>query len=107
MVMNMWQNVTELGVDMSGGHFQYKQWEISNIADEVEQLILTNGSEEKDQWGDRTGCHFSPETIEEFKKGLVVLRQAYVYAQRIDWLVCGDDGEDSFHRRLKFEMEKL
>jgi len=92
---------------MSGGHFQYKQWEISNIADEVEQLILTNGSGEKDQWGDRMGCHFSPETIEEFKKGLVVLRQAYVYAQRIDWLVCGDDGEDSFHRRLKFEMEKL
>jgi hypothetical protein len=107
MVMNMWQNVTGLGVDMSGGHFQYKQWEISNIADEVEQLILTNGSEYRDKWGDYEGCHFTPETIEEFKKGLVVLRQAYVYAQRIDWLVCGDDGEDSFHRRLKFEMEKL
>lgn len=92
---------------MSGGHFQYKQWEISNIADEVEQLILTNDSEEKDEWGDRKGYHFTPETIEEFKKGLVLLRQAYVYAQRIDWLVCGDDGEDSFHRRLKFELEKL
>ena len=92
---------------MSGGHFQYKQWEISNIADEVEQLILTNDSEEKDQWGDRKGYHYTPETIEEFKKGLVLLRQAYVYAQRIDWLVSGDDGEDSFHRRLKFELEKL
>jgi hypothetical protein len=23
---------------MSGGHFQYKQWEIGNIADEVEQI---------------------------------------------------------------------
>jgi hypothetical protein len=45
--------------------------------------------------------------IEEFKKGLVLLRQAYVYAQRIDWLVSGDDGEDSFHNRLKFELEKL
>jgi len=92
---------------MSGGHFQYKQWEIGNIADEVEQLILTNDSEEKDEWGDRKGYHFSPETIEEFKKGLVLLRQAYVYAQRIDWLVCSDDGEDSFHNRLKFELEKL
>ena len=92
---------------MSGGHFQYKQWEIGNIADEVEQLILTNDSEEKDQWGDRKGYHYTPETIEEFKKGLVLLRQAYVYAQRIDWLVSGDDGEDSFHRRLKFELEKL
>ena len=92
---------------MSGGHFQYKQWEISNIADEVEQLILTNDSEEKNQWGDRKGYHYTPETIEEFKKGLVLLRQAYVYAQRIDWLVSGDDGEDSFHSRLKFELEKL
>ena len=92
---------------MSGGHFQYKQWEIGNIADEVEQLILTNDSEEKDEWGDRKGYHFSPETIEEFKKGLALLRQAYVYAQRIDWLVSADDGEDSFHNRLKFELEKL
>ena len=92
---------------MSGGHFQYKQWEIFNIADEVEQLILTNDSEQKDEWGDRKGYHYSPETIEEFKKGLVLLRQAYVYAQRIDWLVSGDDGEDSFHNRLKFELEKL
>ena len=92
---------------MSGGHFQYKQWEIGNIADEVEQLILTNDSEEKDEWGDRKGYHYTPETIEEFKKGLVLLRQAYVYAQRIDWLISGDDGEDSFHSRLKFELEKL
>ena len=92
---------------MSGGHFQYKQWEIGNIADEVEQLILTNDSEEKNEWGDRKGYHYSPETIEEFKKGLVLLRQAYVYAQRIDWLVSADDGEDSFHRRLKNDLEKL
>ena len=92
---------------MSGGHFQYTQWKIHDIADEVEQLILTNDSEEKDEWGDRKGYHYTPETIEEFKKGLVLLRQAYVYAQRIDWLVSGDDGEDSFHSRLKFELEKL
>jgi hypothetical protein len=92
---------------MSGGHFDYKQWEIQNIADEVEQLILTNDSEELDEWGYRKGSHFTPETIAEFKKGLTVLRQAYVYAQRIDWLVSGDDGEDSFHRRLKNDLEKL
>jgi len=38
---------------------------------------------------------------------LAILRQAHVYAQRIDWLVSGDDGEDSFHRRLKHDLEKL
>ena len=92
---------------MSGGHFQYKQWEIGNIGDKVEQLIIDNDSEELDQWGDRKGCHFTPETIVEFKKALVLLRQAHIYAQRIDWLVSGDDGEDSFHRRLKHDLEKL
>ena len=92
---------------MSGGHFQYKQWEIGNIADEVEQLILDNDSEEKDQWGDRIGSHFTAETIAEFKAGLEILRKAHIYAQRIDWLVSGDDGEDSFHRRLKNDLEKL
>ena len=92
---------------MSGGHFQYKQWEIGNIANEVEQLILDNDSEELDRWGDRKGCHYTPETIAEFKKGLELLRQAHIYVQRIDWLVSGDDGEDSFHNRLKKELEGL
>jgi hypothetical protein len=70
-------------------------------------LILTNDSEEKDEWGDRKGFHFTPETIKEFQRGLNLLRQAHVYAQRIDWLVSGDDGEDSFHSRLKNDLEKL
>jgi len=70
-------------------------------------LILDNDSEELDRYGDRKGCHFSPETIEEFKRGLLILRQAHVYAQRIDWLVSGDDGEDSFHRRLQNDLSKI
>ena len=92
---------------MSGGHFQYDQYKIGYIADEVEHLIATNGSEELDQWGDNKFSSFSAETIEEFKKGLLLLRQAQVYAHRIDWLVSGDDGEDSFHNRLKIDLEKM
>lgn len=92
---------------MSGGHFQYKQWEIGNIADEVEQLIMNNDSEELNEYGDRKDYGYSKETMEEFKKALFFLRQAHIYTQRIDWLVSGDDGEDSFHRRLKHELDKL
>lgn len=91
---------------MSGGHFQYKQWEIGHIADEVEQLILDNDSEELNEYGDRKGYGYSEETMEEFKKALTILRQAHIYTQRIDWLVSCDDGEDSFHRRLKDELDK-
>jgi TFIIF-interacting CTD phosphatase-like protein len=40
----------------------------------------------------------------KFKKGLDILRKAQIYAQRIDWLVSGDDGEDYFHSRLKNDL---
>lgn len=50
---------------------------------------------------------YEPETIEEFRKAIKVLREAAVYAQRIDWLLSGDDGEETFHKRLKEELGKL
>lgn len=92
---------------MSGGYFDYSQYKITLIADEVEQLIIDNDNDEMDEWGSTKGNHFTPETIEEFKKALRLLRQAQAYAQRIDWLVSGDDGEDSFHTRLKSDLDKL
>ena len=92
---------------MSGGAFQYNQYKIGYIADEVETLIENNDSDEDDGWGSTVGRGYTPETIEEFKKALKALRVAQVYAQRIDWLVSGDDGEESFHRRLKKDLEAL
>ena len=92
---------------MSGGHFDYNQYKIGYIADEVETLIENNDSEEENEWGFKIGRGYTPETIEEFKKALKALRVAQVYAHRIDWLVSGDDGEDSFHRRLKKDLEGL
>ena len=41
------------------------------------------------------------------KKGYWILRKAAIYAQRIDWLLSGDDGEESFIRRLYDELEQL
>ena len=50
---------------------------------------------------------YSPEIIEKFKESVELIRRAYVYAHRIDWLVSGDDGEESFLRRLEEELNKL
>ena len=96
---------------MSGGHFDYDQYKIRQIADDVEQIIINNGKPkpEKDRNtfdGDYYN-EYSPEVIEKFKEGLHILRQAEVYVQRIDWLVSGDDGEESFLKRLKQDLEKL
>lgn len=84
---------------MSGGRFEYKQYSIDYIVDEIDQIIRTNNSVE---W-----YQYSEETIQEFKKGIIALKKAAVYAQRIDWLVSGDDGEESFHQRLKEELKKI
>lgn len=92
---------------MSGGHFQYEQYKLQMIADEIENLIIDNESEEIDEWKNKKSSFYSSETINEFKHALMVLKVAHVYTQRIDWLVSGDDGENSFHRRLKDELEKL
>jgi hypothetical protein len=92
---------------MSGGHFNYKQHTLLDMADDIGSEILTNDSKEKNEWGNNIGSHYSPETIEEFEKAVKALKLAYVYAQRIDWLLSCDDGEDSFHRRLQAQLGEL
>ncbi len=92
---------------MSGGHFNYDQYRIQSITDAIEELIETNNSMEKDSFGDEIGRHYKPGTIKRFKEAVVLLRLAQVYAQRIDWLVSCDDGEEQFHKRLEAELAAL
>ena len=53
------------------------------------------------------GPVYSKKTIAQFKKGIDAIRKALVYLNRIDYLLAGDDGEDSFHERLKEELDAL
>lgn len=89
---------------MSGGHFNYKQYQISEIAEDIKKLIATNNDESLNDYGEKTGRFYSKETIAQFEKGEKILRVAAIYAQRIDWLVSGDDSEASFHLRLNREL---
>ena len=89
---------------MSGGHFNYDQYKIGQIADMVEQLVISNSSTELNIWGDSIGLGYTEATISEFRTALRMLRRAEIYAQRIDWLVSCDDGEDSFHKRLAHDL---
>ena len=96
---------------MSGGHFDYLQFRISEIVDRIERVIAKNVDDEAtsrrlDEEGE-WHYSFSEETLDEFKNGIAALNKAFVYAHRIDWLLSGDDGEESFHIRLKKELEEL
>ena len=92
---------------MSGGRFQYKQYELGYIADEIEQVIIDNKNDSDDGWGSTVGGHYSDATIERLREGVCHLKLALVYAQRADWLLSGDDGEDSFHKRLNAELAEF
>jgi predicted house-cleaning noncanonical NTP pyrophosphatase (MazG superfamily) len=107
---------------MSGGHFDYDQYKIGYMADSIESLIEKNGrkktmEELKDEnwrgsdWYEKYPedlCHYKypDEVIEEFKKGVELLKLAQIYAHRIDWLISGDDGNESFLKRLKEDLNK-
>ena len=54
-----------------------------------------------------TSDDYKDEVVEKMKEGLDVIRKAYVYAQRIDYLLSGDDGEKSFLNRLQKDLDKL
>lgn len=114
---------------MSGGAFDYAQYRIADIYTEIEDEIYGHSLDDEfdvnryieDHWLEdsekeyvRKHHHtipnrseYSKETIKEFKKGIALLKKAEVYAQRIDWLLSGDDGENNFHKRLKHDLEKL
>lgn len=108
---------------MSGGHWDYIQYRFTDIIEDIQSLIDKNGKEKtkeelKDygyrdpEWyekypEDKFHYKYSDEIIEEFKKGIELISKAQIYLQRIDWLLSGDDGEETFLTRLKEELNKL
>jgi len=89
---------------VSGGAFDYSQYKIEEIRDQIKEVVRNNDSTEKDEWGYDKGHHYSKDTIEQFNIAIGCLGRAAVFAQRIDWLLSGDDGEESFHRRLHEDL---
>lgn len=91
---------------MSGGKFDYQQYRIEDIAVEIDDVIESNDDESLDEWGGHRGKNYPPEIIEKFREAAHTLRQAAEMAQRVDWLLSGDDGETSFLRRWKNEVRQ-
>ena len=92
---------------MSGGHFDYYQCYIKRIIESIEDVIEHNNEElpkeYQNEWN-KYYYQFSDEVIDKLKEAITVLSTAYIYAQRVDWLLSGDDGEKEFLERLDKEL---
>lgn len=113
---------------MSGGHFEYKQYVIDDIADAIEDYLDGHDLDEyevqedslNDQYTDKDEKKYAAEhhhtmpnrlgfryqTLQQMRRAVRYLRRAAIYTQRIDWLLCGDDGEETFHERLLGDLRK-
>ena len=93
------------GVFMSGGTFDHDQYRLGYIADIIGDYIYHNNSQETLMNGYKRYSSFSDETISKFQDAVILLEIAQIYAQRIDYLLAGDDGEETFHERLDKELK--
>ena len=104
---------------MSGGYFYYDQYRINDIANRIERKLNRQGKEKPkdDLYGDAEYFEKYPDekyyytypkhVQEKLREAVQQLRIAAVYAQRVDWLLSGDDGEESFIERLAEDLKTL
>jgi hypothetical protein len=102
---------------MSGGAFEFSQYKIRDIHEHIQNELDKQGQEKQVEFFEKEYYEKYPEArFEEvyrqdvqqiFKDGIEALKKAEIYAQRIDWFLSGDDGEDSLVSRLKSDLDKL
>lgn len=87
---------------MSGGAFDYSQYRAREIAEDIRRIIARNGKTDEHGWKQ----DYPSDIIQRFKEAAHELERAADMAQRVDWLVSGDDGEDCFCSRWEKEVRK-
>ena len=106
---------------MSGGAFDYKQYQIREIWENIQGELDKQGKEKSkedlqyyyddeyfEKYPEEKFEHVYRQDVQQiFKDGIEILKKAEIYAQRIDWYLSGDDGEDSLVSRLKSDLDEL
>ena len=104
---------------MSGGAFDYKQFWIAQIAEDIEQHLQNQGKlredvdnpYQKEFYDKYPDAKYEPTESdivqEKIREAIKTLKIAHIYAQRVDWYLSGDDGEESFINRLEQSLKEL
>jgi hypothetical protein len=85
---------------MSGGTFDYVQYRLGQLADELE-CYARSGK----YW--ENGDAIPDDIVADIRTAMSLVERAQVYVQRLDWLIAGDDGEESYRKRLAEDLAKL
>lgn len=89
---------------MSGGHWDYQQHVVNNLADDIQISIDEFYTKDEDGYIQAT-CFTHPLPVfEELKLCQRLLEEAVIRVQRLDWLLSGDDGEEHWVRRLEEDL---
>lgn len=104
---------------MSGGFYNYKQFQLRELWQEMQDQLDRQGKEKTteelylskeyyDEYPeDKLHPKFSEGIQEVLKEAIKYLKVAEVYTQRLDWFFSGDDGEQTFLERLEKDLQKL
>ena len=105
---------------MSGGAFDYNQYKIRKIWEDIQQKLDNQGKEKSKEDlkyypeeylekypEDRFNLVYSDDVQQIFKEGIEILKKAEIYAQRIDWYLSDDNDEESLVSRLQSDLDEL
>lgn len=76
---------------MSGGHWDYVQYRLDNLIEEIYEDMESDYVKE---------CGVQ----RELELTVHYLNLSRIYLNRLDWLISGDDGDETFNERLKSDL---
>ena len=95
---------------MSGGHFEYDQFRIKTIWETIRAELDRQSNQKPDDeyyYGEDKYPTYPKQIQDIFKDAIKYLKLAEIYAQRIDYFLSGDDGEENFIKRLEEEINNV
>lgn len=88
---------------MSGGHLGIVNYlTVEEVAVEIERIIANNQVKDEHGYCD----DYSPYTLSLLKDAAEAIRLASIYIHRVDYLVSGDDGQETFQVQLAEEISE-
>ena len=106
---------------MSGGHYEYMYFKVSELADYIENDFVNDGKYMDEDWSltPKTGMYFDKRPmvecdrledatkeerkiiLKEIKSLIIDLKKCSKRAKELEWFMSGDTGATSYLERLK------